>query len=117
MLCFPRHRCRAIEFAPRLEQLEGIKQMPTLVALISPCVLIRTKRTGAFHETICQEALVCLAVRLCGGLLLQITVLVEFRENVLRDVGLLGRGCAAEMIEGDVEPFIDVGVQCEVLIA
>ena len=43
-------------------------------------------------------------------MLRDVAVLVELQEDVLGDLGLLGRGGAAELVEGDAEPLVDVAV-------
>lgn len=91
--------------------------MATLVALISSCILVGTQRAFSLDEAIGQEGVVCFAVRLGGFLFLQEAVLVEFCENVLGNVCLLGGGSATEDVEANVEPFVDLGVQLVVLVA
>lgn len=59
----------------------------------------------------------CLAKRLCGGLLLQEAVFVQLGEDVLCNVGLLLCGCTSKVVKGDVEPLVDVAVKRKVLIA
>lgn len=91
--------------------------MATLVALISSCILVGAQRALSLDETIGQEGIVCFAVRLSGFLFLQEAVLVEFCEDVLCNVCLLGGGSATEDIEADVEPLVDFCVQFVVLVA
>lgn len=91
--------------------------MATLVALISSCILVGAQRAFSLDEAIGQEGVVCFAVRLGGFLLLQEAVLVEFCENVLGNVCLLGGRSATEDIEANVEPFVDLCVQLVVFVA
>ena len=91
--------------------------MATLVALISSCIFVGAQRALSLNETIGQEGIVCFAVRLSGFLFLQEAVLVEFCEDVLCNVCLLGGGSATENIEADVEPLVDFCVQFVVLVA
>ena len=58
-----------------------------------------------------------LAVRLFGGLLDKIAVLVQFRKDVLRNVRLLLSRSPTEDIEFDLEPFVNFGVDLVVLRA
>jgi hypothetical protein len=60
---------------------------------------------------------VCFAVRLDSCLFLQEAVLVEFCEDVLSNVCLLGGGGATEDVEANVEPLVDLCVQFVILVA
>ena len=91
--------------------------MATLIALVSSCILVCAQRTLALDEAVGQERVVCFTVRLSCFLLFQETVLVEFCEDVLSDLGLLGGWSATENVETNVKPFIDLGVQLVVLVA
>ena len=109
-------RC-TVELAPRLDEIERVKQMATLVALVSSCVLVAAQRALALDETIGQKGLVLLTVRLNGGALLEEAVLVELGEDILGDFRLLVRRCPAKDVESDVEPLVDLGVQLVVFVA
>ena len=91
--------------------------MTTLVALISSCILVGAQRALSLDEAIGQEGVVCFAVGLDGCLFLQEAVLVEFCEDVLSNVCLLGGGGATEDVEANVEPLVDFCVQFVVLVA
>lgn len=91
--------------------------MSTLIALVSSCILVGAQRALSLDEAVGQEGVVCFAVRLGCFLLFQETVLVKFCKDVLSDVGLLGGGSAAENVEANVEPFVDLCVQLVVLVA
>jgi len=91
--------------------------MATLVALISSCILVGAQWALSLDEAVGQEGVVCFAVRLSGLLFLQEAVLVEFREDVLGNVCLLGGGGAAEDVEANVEPFVDLCVELVILVA
>lgn len=91
--------------------------MSTLVALIASCILISAQRALSLDKAVGQEGVVCFAVRLDRRLLFQEAVLVEFCEDVLSDLGLLRSGSAAENVEANVEPFVDLGVQLVVFVA
>lgn len=107
----------AIELAAGFLQFERIEQVATLVALVSSSILVSAQRALSFDKAVGQEGVVCFAVRLSCFLLFQETVLVEFCENVLSDLGLLGCGSATENVETNVEPFVDLCVQLVVLVA
>ena len=91
--------------------------MATLVALITSRILVGAQRALSLNKAVGQEGVVCFAVRLDGCLFLQEAVLVEFCENVLSNVCLLGGGSATENVEANVEPFVDFCVQLVVLVA
>ena len=64
-----------------------------------------------------QKPLALLAKELLHGVLAQVVVVVQVPEDGLRHLGLLrGRG-STELVERDVEPLVDAGVQRVVLVA
>lgn len=107
-------RC-AVKLTPGLQKIKGVKQMSTLVALISSCILVSTQWACAFHETVGQKGLVCFAVGLNRCSLLQVTVLMQLGEDVLCNLRLLVSGRSAEDVEANVEPLINLGVNLVVL--
>jgi hypothetical protein len=107
----------AVKLAAGLLQLQRVEKMATLVALVSSCILVGAQRAFSLDEAIGQEGVVCFAVGLDGCLLLQEAVLVEFCEDVLSNVCLLGGGGATEDVEANVEPFVDLCMQFVVLVA
>ena len=70
VFCLARNRCGAVELAAGILQLERFKQMTALVALVTSRIFVVAQWAGTLDESVCQEALMCLAVRLCCGLLL-----------------------------------------------
>jgi hypothetical protein len=106
----------AIELAAGLLQLQRVEQMTALVALVSSCILVGTQRAFSLDKAVGQEGVVCFAVRLDSCLFLQEAIVVEFCEDVLSNVCLLGGGSAAEYVEANVEPFVDLCVQFVVLV-
>ena len=112
-----RYRRRTIELASGLLEIERVEKVSALVALVAPRVLVATERTLALDESVGQESLVLLAVRLDRRSLLKEAVLVKLGKDVLSDFRLLvGRGPAKD-VEANVEPFVDLGVQLVVLVA
>jgi hypothetical protein len=67
---------RTVELAARVLKLKRFKKVAALVTLITSRIIIPAERACSLYETICQEALMCLAVWLCIGLLLQVSILV-----------------------------------------
>ena len=61
--------------------------------------------------------MVFLAKRLHCGIFLKIAIFFEVTENVLCDLRLLGGTCAAELVEANVEPLVDIGMNLVVLCA
>jgi hypothetical protein len=106
----------AIKLAAGLLQLQRVEQMATLVALVSSCILVGAQRALSLDKAVGQEGVVCFAVRLDSCLFLQEAVVVEFCEDVLCNVCLLGGGSATENVEANVEPFVDFRVQLVVLV-
>lgn len=117
VFCLSCDGCCAIELAARFLQIQRIKKMSTLVALVSSCILVTAQRALSLDEAIGQERVVCFAVRLHCCLFLQEAVVVELCEDVLSNLGLLGGRSAAEDVEANVEPFVDLCVKLVVLVA
>lgn len=78
---------------------------------------IPTKRALAFHESVCQECFVLLAIRLRCCPLLEIAILVELEEDVLRNVGLLLRWRSTKVIELNAKPIVDFLMNLVVFVA
>jgi len=74
-------------------------------------------RAGAQHVAIREEALVLFAVELVQGALVDVAVVIQLREDVLRDLCVHGHRGAAELVEGDREPLVDVPVDRVVPVA
>lgn len=123
-------------------ELHGVDEFPTFVTLVPSGLGVATEGTGALHKTIGQVTPTALAPELLQRVLQQEPPLQQPLENVLGDPGrvgeapsapgssasgahlagrgspgLLGRGGAAEVVEGDAEPGVDVGVEGVVAIA
>ncbi len=118
MLRLTHHRrAAAPDVTARVLELERIQKHLTLVTLIALCVLVAALWTGSSHEPIRQVHITCLAVELLDRLFDQLLIGVAFREDVLRDGRLLLGGGAAKVIEADIEPLVDVGVNGVVFVA
>lgn len=69
----------------------------------------------ALDKSIGQEFIVSRAVGLGSLALLDEAVLPEFREDLLRDLGVLRCWCLAEDVEVNAEPLVDVAVNGMIL--
>src|SRR5947209_2806080 len=117
MLGLPRHRRCTVKLASRIYQVQRIKQLAAQLTLIAPRIGISTIGALPFDKPIRQEGGMLLTIRLGGDLFPEVAILMEFPEDVLRDLLLL-LGCRpAKVVEADVEPLIDIGVQFMILVA
>jgi hypothetical protein len=107
----------SVELAAGVDEVEGIEEVTTLVALVSTGIVVVAAGAFTLNITISQERAVLLAERLLGGALAKESVVIEALEDGLGDLGvLLGRG-AAEVIESDVEPLVNLLVDLVILCA
>mmetsp|Transcript_24631 Transcript_24631/g.66990 ORF Transcript_24631/g.66990 Transcript_24631/m.66990 type:complete len:386 (+) Transcript_24631:1586-2743(+) len=113
----PRHGRGARRRAPRVDELRGVEQLAALVALVAARVVVATVRAGARDESVSEELTERFRVELLCGLLEEETALVAVHEDGLRDLRLVGRGCAPEVVELDVEPLVHLRVDGVVLVA
>jgi hypothetical protein len=117
VLRLSRNRSVAADLALRVDQLKRIEQLAAVVALVAPGVGEVAVRALALDEAVCEEALVSLAVGLLHLALKDVAVGVEVAEDILGDLDMvLSRG-AAEDIEADAEPLVDLLVHGVVLVA
>lgn len=117
MLRFFGDRRKFADLAFWRQQLGGRDQFGALIALIAARVLVPTEWTDALDVAVGQKQLTFLAEQLLDDLLVKIAVLVQLQKDILTDLGLFGGRSTAEIVEFDVEPVVDLGVQLEVLIA
>ena len=103
--------------AARVDQLDGIQELAAVLALVPARVGVLAVGAGAQDVAVREEPLVLLAEGLAQDALVDVPVLVELREDVLRDLGVHRHGGAAEPVEGDVEPCVDVAVDGVVAVA
>ena len=117
MLRLPGNWGGTVELATGIDQLEGVQEPSTLVALIAAGVVVGALGAYSLHKSIGKESLVLLAIRLCGSALLKETIIPELHEDLLHNLGLLlGRG-AAEVVKANLEPVVHFFVLGVELIA
>jgi hypothetical protein len=104
-----------IELAAGVNKIKGIEKMTALVALVSTGIIVMAAGALALNIAISQEGTVLLAERLFSGAFTEEPVLMQALEDGLRDLGVLLCGCATEVVEADVEPFIHFLVNLIVL--
>ena len=117
VLRLPDHRGGGADAAPRVDQLDGIQELPAVLALVPARVRVMAVGAGAQDVPVGEEPLVLLAEGLAQDALVDVPVLVELREDVLRDLGMHRHGGPAEPVECDGEPFVDVAVDGVVAVA
>ena len=98
----------AVKLAAGVDEIKGIKEVTALVTLVSTGIVVVAAGAFTLHEAISQERSVLLAEGLFGGALSEEAVLVQALEDRLGDLGVLLCRGATEVIEADVEPFVDI---------
>lgn len=116
MLRVPGNRTGVVEFAARIYELKWIQKLATGITLVTSGVFVSALGANTLYKTICQESLVFLAEKLGHGLLDQEIAVVEICEDILGDLGLAIGGGTAEVVEADIKPLVNVGMQFVVLI-
>jgi Co/Zn/Cd efflux system component len=107
----------SVELAAGVDEVEGIEEVTTLVALVTACIVVVAAGAFTLNVTISQEGAVLLTEGLLGGALVKESIFMEALEDSLGDLGVvLGRG-AAEVIESDVEPLVNLLVDLVILCA
>lgn len=100
-----------------LELSGRVEGLLALVALVSSGIGEVAEGTGAYDEPISQPEIAILAVALRHLLLRGLLLLVDIEEYLLGDFGVpLGAG-PPEVVESDIEPLVDLGVDLVVEIA
>ena len=110
MFCFSGNGCGTVNFTPRVDEAEGIKEVATFVALISPSVVILADWTCAFDKSVCEKFVVGIAIGLLVGFLNEQIVFVKLQEDVLGYLSMLSSRCAAEDVECNFEPVVNFGM-------
>lgn len=111
------NRAGAVQFASRLDELKWIQKLATGITLVTSGVLISALRADTLYKTIRQESLVLLAEKLGHGFLNQEIVVVEIFEDILGDLSLGIGGGTAEVVESDIKPLVNVGMQFVIFVA
>ncbi len=101
-----------------LDQVRGVQDAGAVLALVAAGLVVAAVRAGALDVAVRQEAAVGGRVDLPDRALLDEAVLLELAREVLGDLGVLRRGAAAEVVEGQLEAVVDrllgvVGLRAE----
>ena len=98
------------------DKLCRIQEGSTLITLVSPSPFISAVRTSSGHISICKESLALWAVELLRLFFCYISMVVHFGEDVLDDLSLERSAGTSEVVEGDVEPLVDVTMDSVVMV-
>lgn len=107
MLRLAADRGGTVELAVGVDEIKGIQQVTTLVALVTTGVIVMASRALSLHVSISQERAVRFTKRLLCRLLREISVLIESLEDDLRNLGVLLCRSSAKVIEPNVKPIVD----------
>ena len=100
-----------------LNELGGLQQGLTGIALVAAGTLASAVGTLSLNEAVGQEAAALGTVELLDLAFGDVSMLINLAEDRLYDLGLLLGAGASEVIEGNVEPFIDITVYGMIMIA
>ena len=108
---------RAAGTAAGFYQVRRVKQFAAVFALISPGIIISAVGTGSPDKAIRQKALTARTVELFDAAFFYVALPVAAPEDGLDNIGLFRGGSAAELVKGDVEPFVDIVVDNKIAVA
>jgi hypothetical protein len=117
MLGLFRNRFRPTDTTLGIYQLGWVEQGLAIVALVSPCPRGTAMRAGALYEAVGKETVTIWAIELFQLMFADIPRIVDFLEYLLDDFGLLFGTGTSEIIEGNIEPRVDITVNCMVTVA
>src|SRR2546423_5279034 len=99
---------RTRDSGARVDQISRIEDAGAVLALIAAGPLVTTVGARADNVAIGKETFVIDGIDLSRSSLLQQTILIELMIEVLRDLVVLGRMRAAEVIKGKAEPVAKI---------
>lgn len=107
----------AVDLASWVDELKRIQQAAALVALVTSGIVVVALRARSLDESVRQEGIVLLTVRLFCRPLLKEVVFVQLEEDILHNLRLLlGRG-SAKVVEANLEPIVNLLVLDVELVA
>ncbi len=103
------NRSTTIGFAARIDQLQGIEQVATVVTLVATCFFEATDRARSLNVTVGQEAIFGFRVELLLGLAVEVLVLIKVRKEILGDAMMIFSVRMGEKIVAN--PYSFLGIQ------
>ena len=103
MLCIFQNRFVSTNLAFWIYQILWIKELSTLIALISACMLISAIRTCSLYISIRKKPFTVFTVKCFRLFLINKALLVEFSHNIFNNILMKISGCSREKIKGDSE--------------
>ena len=100
-----------------IDQFGRIQERLAGIALISAGSCGTALRTDSLDEPVCKESLVMFTVELLDLRFPDISRCIDLPEDILDDLGLHRTAGAAEMIEIDLEPSVDIPVDRMIPVA
>jgi hypothetical protein len=94
-----------------------VEELLAFITLIAPSILIFTIGTSAEHKSISKKQIAIFAVALGHLLLCNSICLFNIQEYLLSDLGVPFGRSPSEVVEADIEPFIDLSVDLVIIIA
>jgi len=102
--------------AVRVDEFSSCHQFTASIALITLGVGTTAKRTLSSNQSISQEPVTGLTELLINNLLIGELVSMNLLEYVLSYGSLLFSSSSAKVIEVAIEPFVDLGVNLEIVV-
>jgi hypothetical protein len=89
MLGFANDRRRSAQFAPRVNQIDGVERAPAVITLVAAGVRESAVGTRPLDIPIREKAIIDLAEELLARLQRNMTVIVEVAKDLLRDAEVI----------------------------
>lgn len=83
-----------------------IEKFLAFIALITSGILVSTKRTFTFDESISQEQVAFFTIALSHFLLLDFVLFFEIQKDILTNLSVPFSWSSTKMIKGNIEPFV-----------
>jgi hypothetical protein len=99
-------------------ELSGrVKELLTLITLVSSSILVFAKRANTSYKSICQKQITILAIALSHFLLFDSICLLDIQKYLLGNFCMPLSTRPSENIKTNVEPLVDISVDLIIVIA
>jgi hypothetical protein len=119
MLGIPNFRCGATNGTFGLEHLEKgiLKQGGAVITLITFGIFGAALGAGALNVPISQANLAAPTIKLFDCLSINIPIFIDKGKDFMGELSVMVGAGTTEIVAGDVEPFVDAGVEVVVSVA
>jgi len=99
-----------------IDEFCSINKLAAFVALISMAAFESTERASTLDITISKEFRAAFTKTLAHLSFGNKAIVLELKENILGNLGVFLCGSSSEDIKVDLKPFVDISLDCKILI-